>query len=1166
MKPILKVISFTIFLLFVSIFNSKAQGVFFSEYIEGSSNNKAIEIYNGTAATIDLSNYRIAQGNNGNALGSGNGTITEPYEITLTGSLAAGEVYVIANGSASASITAEADLLLSFGDNPGDRVASFNGDDVMGLYENDVLIDVFGESGVDPGSSWPVAGDGATANYTLVRKGTITSGNMTNLGSFGTNADDSEWVVYPQDDFTYIGYHVQEGPKGVFFSEYIEGASNNKAIEIFNGTDATIDLSIYKVVQGNNGNPLGSGNGTITEPYEITLSGSLAAGEVYVIANGSASASITAEADNPGDRVASFNGDDVMGLYENDVLIDVFGESGVDPGSSWPVAGDGATANYTLVRKGTISIGNTTSLGSFGTNASDSEWIVYPQDDFTYIGYHTLDGQTNPLILTVIDGFVGNFGLVEFPGTSAAASYKVSGADLSADLTITPPAGFEISLLSDFSGTIFTSSSPLTISQTGGAISETDIYVRLKPTAADGATYAGDITHSSTGADDKTVSISGAEGVLTNDLFISQYIEGSASNKVVEIFNNSGADADLSLYKLVIYSNGATSSTGSLSLSEITATLASGAVITVANSSSSIPEILTIATISSSSALNFNGDDALAITKNDIIIDVFGQIGSDPGSSWEVGGAGAGLTANQTLVRKSTIQIGNVVGLGSFGTTPEDAEWDILAIDDITGLGTHAIINEGDPVITIDKTDFVASFGQVITNATSVSSNYLISAINLTADITVTAPTDFALSIDGTTYASTLTIPHVDGGVAATTIHVTFTPTTVGSFSDVINHESGDAISQTVTVSGVGLDPSTIIFEDFTDCIDLNTFTSYSVTGDEVWECSTSGETGSGTRISGFAGGAQNNEDWLVSSAIDLSSLDATAILTFVTDVRFDGPPLEVFASTDFTSDVTSATWDKLDALMDTDPDNYDTWTNSGDIFLDDYLGGNVYIGFKYTSETVLGAAQWSIDNFTVNASPFRPFFKVNFSGFNGDFGLTNVGTTSQATSFAIEGNLLTDDVTITPPSQFEVSTSTDFTTQGTAATPLVITPAEGAVDVTVYVRYVPAAEGEASGNIIVSTTGYDAETAEVNGSGKIVLSLDSDLTFSVYPNPVMNQLQVSTTGDDFEGMILDLSGVLVKSFNTNKLDVSTLKAGIYILRIKDLTGAMIHQQRIIKY
>ncbi|MFT7234071.1 MAG: hypothetical protein ACI8TA_003300, partial [Cyclobacteriaceae bacterium] len=78
--------------------------------------------------------------------------------------------------------------------------------------------------------------------------------------------------------------------------------------------------------------------------------------------------------------------------------------------------------------------------------------------------------------------------------------------------------------------------------------------------------------------------------------------------------------------------------------------------------------------------------------------------------------------------------------------------------------------------------------------------------------------------------------------------------------------------------------------------------------------------------------------------------------------------------------------------------------------------------------------------------------------------------------------------------------------------------------------------------------------------------SLDSDLTFSVYPNPVMNQLQVSTTGDDFEGMILDLSGVLVKSFNTNKLDVSTLKAGIYILRIKDLTGAMIHQQRIIKY
>ncbi len=960
--------------------------------------------------------------------------------------------------------------------------------------------------------------------------------------------------------------------QGVFFSEYIEGSSNNKAIEIYNGTSGTIDLSNYKIVQGNNGNALGSGNGTITEPYEITLSGNLAAGDVYVIANGQATASFTGPSDllltfgdTPGSRVAAFNGDDAIGLYENDVLIDLFGEPGVDPGSNWPVAETGATSEFTLVRKGSITQGNTTALGSFGTTADNSEWIVYPQNESTYLGYHTLDGQTNPLILTIIDGFVGNFGLVAFPGISGVASYKISAADLTADLVVTPPTGFEISLTSDFSGTIYTSTSALTITPASGAIAETDIYVRFKPTAADGATYSGDITHTSTGADDKVVAVSGAEGALTNDLFISQYIEGSGSNKVVEIFNNSGAEADLSNYTLEIYSNGSTTSTGSLTLSDISATLADGAVIAVANSNS-IADILAIATSTSSSVVNFNGDDALAITKNGIIIDVFGQIGSDPGASWEVGGATGGFTANQTLVRKSTIQIGNVVGLGSFGTTPEDSEWDILAIDDLAGLGSHAIIKEGDPVITIDKTGFMASFGQVITDVTSASSSYSISAINLTADITVTAPTDFALSTDGTTYASTLTIPHVEGVVAATTIHVTFTPTTVGSFSDVINHESGDALPQTVAVSGVGLDPSTIIFEDFTDCNDLNTFTAYSVTGDQAWSCSTSGETGSGVRMSGFSGGAQNNEDWLVSSAIDLSGLDATAILSFVTDARFDGPPLEVFASTDFTTDVTSATWDKLDALMDTDPDNYDTWTNSGDIFLDDYLGGNVYIGFKYTSETVLGAATWTIDNFSVNASLFRPFFKVNFTGFNGDFGLTAVGTSSQATSFAVEGNLLTSDVTVTPPSQFEVSISSDFSAVGTSASPLVITAVEGAVDEMVYVRYVPTSDSESSGNIIVSATGYDPETVAVSGTGEIVLGISDKISINVYPNPVVNMLEINTNEIEFSGSILDLSGIMVKSFNTiDKIDLSTLKAGLYIVQINDMSGSLIFQQRIIK-
>ena len=39
----------------------------------------------------------------------------------------------------------------------------------------------------------------------------------------------------------------------------------------------------------------------------------------------------------------------------------------------------------------------------------------------------------------------------------------------------------------------------------------------------------------------------------------------------------------------------------------------------------------------SSSVTFYNGDDALALVKNDVVIDAFGIIGSDPGTSWTVG-------------------------------------------------------------------------------------------------------------------------------------------------------------------------------------------------------------------------------------------------------------------------------------------------------------------------------------------------------------------------------------------------------------------------------------------------------------------------------------------------------------------------------------------------
>ena len=80
--------------------------LYFSKYGEGSSNNKFLEIYNGTDNDIDLSNYAFPNVTN-------DPTTAGEYEnwntFTAGAIVAAGDVYVIAHPSADASILAQAD-------------------------------------------------------------------------------------------------------------------------------------------------------------------------------------------------------------------------------------------------------------------------------------------------------------------------------------------------------------------------------------------------------------------------------------------------------------------------------------------------------------------------------------------------------------------------------------------------------------------------------------------------------------------------------------------------------------------------------------------------------------------------------------------------------------------------------------------------------------------------------------------------------------------------------------------------------------------------------------------------------------------------------------------------------------------------------------------------
>lgn len=159
------------------------------------------------------------------------------------------------------------------------------------------------------------------------------------------------------------------GASELFFSEYVEGSSNNKALEIANFTGAAVDLSVYTIQKQVNGVNAWGGSYSFTTP-------TLADGAVLVVVNSSSSAPLLALADESrAGAPLDFNGNDPVGLFKNGILIDIIGTF------------NGGSANFsvneTLRRKPTITSPNT-------TFNKTGEWDVFATDTFGDLGIHTI--------------------------------------------------------------------------------------------------------------------------------------------------------------------------------------------------------------------------------------------------------------------------------------------------------------------------------------------------------------------------------------------------------------------------------------------------------------------------------------------------------------------------------------------------------------------------------------------------------------------------------------------------------------------------------------------------------------------------------------------------------------------------------------------------------
>ena len=208
----------------------KCSEIFFSEYVEGSRNNKALEIYNPTDKTVNLSQYRIVRWSNGSS------QFSFALSHKLKGFLPSKKTMVLVIDKQDTSkvgldtpvvwaLKKKATLFLGNTDSFNFSM-SFNGDDALSLEKYNaqlgkyVAVDIFGKIGEKPNPCWsdkyPYLGQGNwySMDRTLIRKSWITQGLDSNENGIikATNPTSYfnptlEWISHPKDMFDSLGSH-----------------------------------------------------------------------------------------------------------------------------------------------------------------------------------------------------------------------------------------------------------------------------------------------------------------------------------------------------------------------------------------------------------------------------------------------------------------------------------------------------------------------------------------------------------------------------------------------------------------------------------------------------------------------------------------------------------------------------------------------------------------------------------------------------------------------------------------------------------------------------------------------------------------------------------------------------------------------------------------------
>ena len=727
------------------------------------------------------------------------------------------------------------------------------------------------------------------------------------------------------------------------------------------------------------------------------------------------------------------------------------------------------------------------------------------------------------------------------PGVnSAEQSYTVTGTNLTTGITVTAPADFKVSATS---GGPYSSS--IVLDASGG-----DVFVIFNRTT--NGTSTGDITHTSTGADQVNIPVTGTvayptltfqEGVDgysgTVDTYLSE-AEPALSHGTEESFLWDADDPSGSgqyLYSLVRFDNIFGTDAGQIPI---------GSVIQSATLTYTI----------------FNEGNEADV--NEVAIDwttdeIWNGFGTTAGIQPEDYGNSLGSTSGSIPV--GTKQLDVTSSLSAWSLSPADNHGWIFRPTGTNGVDVRSseYTTSGErPLLTVE---YIPPAGPAIyTSVTSLApftseiglpsaeQSYTVLGADLTEDITVTAPADFEISTtSGSGFTHTITLPQTGGVVPVTPVYIRFNRTTAGTSSGNVSHTSTGATTRNVAVTGIASGPSMTNWKAYNDCVYRS---SDQYIGTNVTQFGIgSGFTGSttGALINQADGGSTGATVTLTQSGgvvwqpdpanggSDCSAgtdarnefggiADMTGVVYYgpapgwYVDVTFTGlDPAKNYTFVTSTNRGNPSYTDRPTIYSIMNADTYTNESSSGVTVIDESsvyfnTGDNTDNGYvaKWTNITATdgsftvrathhpsansGYKAYAFDVFMLEESEPSTAPLINITGDPMDMFYTIPGTPSAEQSYVVSGINLEEDIAITAPAEFEISTTSG---SGFSAS-LALTPTDGIVDATsVYVRFNPASEGEFSG--IISHSSLDATTKTVDVTGVAGIPADpTDLTTEV--------------------------------------------------------------------